>query len=36
MNILDLIGRTEELFGSDIRKHEAELSRLVSDRKSVV
>ncbi len=36
MNILDLIGRTEELFGSDIRKHEAELSRLVSESRFLV
>lgn len=29
MNILDLIGRTKELFSEDIKKHEQELSNIV-------
>ncbi len=36
MNALNLIGRSEELFVSDISKHESELSRIVSSSRFLV
>ena len=36
MNILNLIGRTNELFTNDINSHEVELSRIVSSSKFLV
>ncbi|MBE2258148.1 MAG: UDP-N-acetylglucosamine 4,6-dehydratase [Rhodobacteraceae bacterium] len=36
MNILELIGRTEPLFGADIDQHERELSRLVAGNRFLV
>jgi len=36
MNILNLIGRTEELFQQDINSHESELKRIVSNSKFLV
>lgn len=36
MNILNLIGRTNELFSNDIRNHEEQLSQIVSNSKFLV
>lgn len=36
MNILNLIGRTNELFSNDIKNHEVELSQIVSSSKFLV
>ncbi len=36
MNVLELIGRTEELFAPDIEAHEAELSAMVADGRFLV
>ncbi|MEN5194405.1 UDP-N-acetylglucosamine 4,6-dehydratase [Sphingobacterium faecium] len=36
MNILELIGRTQELFNNDIEKHEKELQKIVSASKFLV
>jgi len=36
MNILELIGRTQELFNNDIEKHEEELQKIVSASKFLV
>lgn len=36
MNILQLIGRDEELFGSDIRQHEQDLSKIVETSRFLV
>ncbi len=36
MNILNLIGRTNELFSNDIKNHEKELTTIVSNSKFLV